>query len=929
MCCRFASTTPLTGEVVKINIGQFLNLGTSAPNQNLYQSTYMTGLMTYIGSIPANQNHQAYLEVIDDYNFKVCIDFIAIDYNGWLTASNGSILGGISGSLFSISAQVNGMVAQCDFPVELNEFGACDFQTELAGYRQGEDLVVTINATGVISNNFYIGFFDESQIGGQQDIFSDYLQYAQIGNGVNDVITTNGDTLPNSCIISGTGFVSGSSTVTIDGSCLNGGCYRLYAVYFSNGQWHSCLSEPIKEAANQCPPIWGPTEFTLTDITGANFIGCCFTNVSPCGELKFRTEMEASAYNTMLADLGKSGDILSNLISGSITLNGNTIDSVLDLTGPNPAICGTINNPTLSGTQEIEYNFVFDLGDHKDYISGTCSVTFNTAVEETTFTINSENKLGVICAEDEEVLDIELPVDCKSYLTLDGNVISEIIDGQLDTSMLEIGVCYCIKSICEGVPTTEECECPPCEPITINATVVQSSPIGSVPIFGQIQANLIGGGGTIVLDIFHNNTNTQITGSQFIPATSFICSDVQTDICGASFQFSVIMDDGCVYGTNGFTTILSSNPENQVLVLQPLTTNQPECDCPEDPECEASNIALDYECVDGVLTINYIEDLNGTVLSNLKECSTDGGATWDACTGSYTNQNVSIRWVVEIEGCDTLVLNQEINCFEVTECLNTRILNSCSILSGNIELDFTDNFSSNTLSDKVKITIDGITQTFDVATYTPIPLTGQINSIETCTIFEDGCADLILSFPCEIDSTDCNFDACTFECEPNETDCTISWRIVCPNGVTGLVLVDNDYPLEGNVGILPYIGLAKFLIISSKPGCPDKTKSKFCLVKQNFCCDEEVECSEFGPIVCQSKVMSFPITSGTGEGYEYQWCAPDGSLLGTGLTQEVSVDGIYVLKITSPSGCPDVDDLEYPFNGGAAGIGGSGTVTKN
>lgn len=949
-CCLITSDNSMTGLPINVNPALFANSPNQIPltNSNQWIETYPSAPGTYplnfVGG-NTNKNHNISIEVIDDKNAKICIDFFFLsDLNGYISDtaySNFNIFNQSPSGYLNLFIEVGGENVVCSTEVDVNEFCAASdisFEIQNEGFCPGEDLNICFTSSYLsgISNNFYVGFLNVSGINNNSPFEEDFnLSYGLVGGGISSV-----SDLENSCLKSGSGFISDGASqtkanVVIEGSCISEGSkYQIYIVYQKNGQWQSCISEPICQKSDANLPVIDGSVISccVKDATGVTYNDCCLKNIAPCGSLEVCFKVNRAALEADFANAGLTGTIESYLSSCEIYESNTEFVSGLP-TSPTKEIndegvkfCSNIDVELNVGKKYyigcIEFNYsksTIEADNTIQRIYIPIEVEFSECVEsDPTFVLEQE---GVdpdlvedcFCCGLDGVLFSNIGDNCFGFISKNGGSYIAYGDtSEINVSDLECDQRYCVKSICSEDPVIEEpCPCPkPCLDISYNYQVgFYNSATDTV----LINFNLNSSGQTTITELVSGQT---ITGLSNNTTLEFPFSQPLYRI-----RIDYVAENGCEYDTIEIDLdqqqVLDTNGSGFMIG----SGNQDDCDCPD--ECPTNNAWVDWDCSGGVLGYNINTDFGQTPIQTIDNTEN----TLDS-DGNLIAASIYVRYI--FEGCPDVVIQQVLTCDEDDICINNRSLSLSINENCELVIDSVDNINSPIQDNTLYVNINGNTQIISNPTFPQsYPISnGQTYDVWSIVNFSDGCPQLQTPnnpqvAVCAV--SDCEFEPCTFICEADEENCLINWTLTCPEGVTGSVLFNEKYPLIGASGSIPYQGSGAFLITSSKTGCPDIIRSAFCLIKPKTCCDE-IECNEFGPIVCNSKVMSFEINGET-NGYSYQWCDPNNVELGTGLTQEVSIDGIYTLKVTAPEGCDDLE-LTYNFEGGEAGIGGSGTVVK-
>lgn len=779
-CCTFTSDVSLNGKLIRVNLGMFVDITSPPPTTSaLYQGIYGTNtLLTYVGVDPNAENVEVELEAIDDFNFKIYWrGFIGENYGTWLTdigVNNATLLSNPSSanSNIGIHVDVNGDTITCLVPLQSNE--TCSdpvlINTTL-GYCPGQDLVIAPKITGNnISNNFYFGWYREDSISNSTGLLPDTgLNYALIGTGVTQV-----GNIPFSCIKDGGGFTNNpggpgpsapaaTGQVTIDGSCLlPNACYRAYVVYKQNGEWKSCISDPIKQKGNVNNIIYGDLTYCLTDVTGLEHeSNGCFSGVSGCGEIKVCVKMDEASYNAALLAEGLPGSmqdnwVETNVLFGSIPV---TVDAAYNET------CATFNEALITGCRQIVFMHVFQMDGYRDYVYVPVEICFNEGFDDINLTILDENNNVVesdYCAEDDAILTAAIPSGATANLMVNDAIVQSnalSVSGTvltIDTSLLEIDVCYCVKIVEQGEDNEEPCVCPPCERKTMS--FILTGPPDPV-----IEVGLMWNGceGTVT-ETISNQTVTHDTGTITLPLNQSTMNLVVNAVDPVT---------GCIH-TGSYS---GDTDTNASFFLQRVTLTQPDCDCDEEPtDCDNTasigNINCDNETQ--TITFSFDSNFNSPVANDIRLVSTDG-INYSPASTSYTGEDVIfIDWLIDFDDdCPPIRIIESIECLPSAQCVNQRQI-TCICVNSTLVLGYTDNINSPIVTDILYISIDGgvsYTEYNPLSSYTPITLNqGEEAIIYSITTFDDGCADLqTLPITCNCDQTpnpNCDYSAFALTC---------------------------------------------------------------------------------------------------------------------------------------------------------------------
>ena len=956
-CHQFKSDFDLTNEIIRVKVGLFTN---GVPNNQVFtwQSQYVSGGMTYISSNVSFQNYDVTLEVLDNFNYRVCVEFIASeDWQGFsddngVSAVNSNFIQGsgpayTSGSSIAIHSQIgtdSNEAATCYTPIELTDFCNLNYTLEdlngntVTGYTSGQDLKIRFGITGDASATFYAGFYDETGIGNNQGLPVDLgLSYAQMaGTIVNPVGNLPTTCLKTSIPINSNG-VDSQGCLTIDGSCLNSGCYRAYIIYKQDGEWLSCVTDQICLQGATAPKI--DTEFAClaTQGTQSTDKGCIF-GLSSCLPIELCVDLDVAAYDAALLAAGLTGTATDYLQSVLADIEG--VNYAIDPNGTNTGGCvqyTPVNGFT--GIIEASFTFTFDFGSHKDILTKVFELNYeNQEIPNAgTFDQNGDDVSDVICAEDEGTLNVNTGItgDCKHFLVLGNKVVEEITGSTIPVSSLSAGAEYCIKSICQDSVVDGDCECPDCGPINVTIEAVKTG--------AGVQVQVIPSSG------FAGSIDSIINGTDPYGATfGFNCPGL---VCGFGIDVILTGDNGCVYTTSRTITLGElNNPANvpssfsEVINIQG-TGKEVNCDCPDEIECGDQFISILAECDEetGVITVqDDITSITDTIKSDSGlEQSTDN-ITWSPAAAMVSGEvRMYYRRVIVTENCGTIQAFEQITCSVQIDCLNNRQITHEINTNCELILTITDTIGSAILQDRLCVTINGVKTVYDPASsYTPITLNDGDEWSYESSVIVDGCVDVIVPLVNgKVDKSvtgagDCDFSGYGLTCAKNDELGTFTIEF------TGdPALVGNIYPqyniggTQGTVLVSPTTFEAQGLLqaswileragcpikILSPPPCYIKEKVEVCnldeldvgigdiIVVNNNCCD----CPCSFTALCDDCILEITVNSGCDGMF---LVTGPGGYSATGTTHDLTnyPEGEYTITFTFANG--DCDPITQTYN---------------
>ena len=315
----FVSDTMLTGKVLKFNPGIYT--GTLPVNLNDAFKILYPAVAGNYDFVKVNcKNHKAFITVTDAFNFTIEYRFfVSKNYNGYfpdIAYNNASVFEGTSftGKLgFAINVDNNYFVASRD--IEINQFCSDEMDFDDDGFIPGQDLEVLIETNSTVSNNFYVGLMKLDSISNSADIIPGIVQnYVKIDSLVNQVAD-----LPFSCFKSGYGFIQtgqkSRASVTIDGACLHeGSTYQLFAVFYQNGQWKSCISGEINQTSEK-PGIEPLVTVAFTDEFDNVSTKACNKGLAKGTKSSLCVTIDVSDYDAKLIIAGYTGTFTDYLES--------------------------------------------------------------------------------------------------------------------------------------------------------------------------------------------------------------------------------------------------------------------------------------------------------------------------------------------------------------------------------------------------------------------------------------------------------------------------------------------------------------------------------------------------------------------------------------------------------------------------------------
>lgn len=778
----FVSDTMLTGKVLKFNPGIYTG---AIPLQlnDAFKILYPAVAGPY-DFIKVNcKNHNAYITVIDAFNFTIEYRFfVSKNYNGYFpvipynnaTAFQGSSFSGKLG--FCIGVDSNYFVVTKD--IEINAFCSGDIDFDDDGFIPGQDLDVSIETNGTVSNNFYIGLMKLDSISNSVDIVPGLVQnYAKIDGYVNQV-----HDLPYSCFKSGNGFIQtgqkSRASVVIDGSCLQeGSTYQLYAVYYQNGQWKSCTSAEINQTSEK-PGIEPIVTVTFTDEFGNVSDKACNRGLAKSVKVSMCVTIDVADYDAKLIMAGYTGTFTDYLetvkaykASGSSSLTG----TPLAVVSAHPEYC--VNDFISDESGFVVIQFTMNFPGYKDIINVPFEIVYDAVENDVDIVVSdAEGVVNEMCeggtynlSENYSTCLIKQSINGGSYVN------SNILSGtNIDVSLIPEDSTICMKAICDNTTFVGDCVCPECTDEIITATIIQNTcSFGLLNGSITIDSDNVEGLTVYIWDQNHIynlfaayvNSNTVNFNVELPPIYEY-----EKDILYETII--VQLTNGCIYQLSN-AIIVHTEGENpsECEVMQEVTLDhdgisEADCDCPEEA-LECNNYAsMSYVCDPETQTVDII--LNSNIESAIESeaflCSFDGGITFIECPATVTGEaNIFVTYDASFsDGCESIHVEQVISCGIAVECANSRTI-ELEYSSGQLIITLTDSFTSVILSDKLFVSLDGgvnYTEYDPSSSYSAVDLEGDEKIVVYSDIvFEDECNDLhiiaTLDLTSETENEDC------------------------------------------------------------------------------------------------------------------------------------------------------------------------------
>jgi len=908
------------------------------------------------------KNYEVKINAIDAKTFEIEVKYLnTADSNGYIGIVNQPNLSNVfeksygsgtsvydTGKNIGIYVDIENITAEAKIQSSNNYWCETAFSFNTLGFQAMQDMVVNFSSTDPISQSYYVGFYREDTINNYENVVDSLgLNYAFVNSGVMLV-----DMLPNTCITAATNIVSiggvSQGSVTIDKACLEpNGTYRMYIVYKHLGEWHSCLSEPLKLQGAAIPVIEPTIGYLTTDAFGNVYTDGCIKGLPAQGFITMCTIIDRAALDAAITANGYSGDAEDYLQSVGVTIGGQSVPYVIDKSLIQ--ICANVNTDNFIGSNTVRFEVVMNYGDHTDVykIEMPLEVISNEIELDGEF-LQDGNEITEICEEDGDITLNFTPLGgvVDALLGQDGyygnnGIISET-DGSvvIDNGFLTNDSEYCVRIIKTDIePGGGNCECPPCPLITQCSmsiltimgqnTSIQMSPpsLNSVPAPGTWTFVA-----TSDLGTFSTSTFTV-----FVP----------NPIIYEYLTFNVTWtnsDNGCIY--HGIATILNQTSITSQYFPTPSTTYQ-DCECPPDPDPNQclNSPSITYSCDEETQTITASSSgtATGSATDELKYSLT--GTNYQTWGGSITGQSVVYlkRSITFSNGCPPIEVNETVFC-SMTENCDNELEVEYTLTPTLLTITETQTINSPIHNDSgLMVSIDGGV-TFNEYT-SPITLVGGEEIVITHTIeFSDSCP------PINIIKTDVNDGAGTCDYEQFELFCeynmaTTLFSADFNGDEAGLTTNNKKYSIDGGNTYSPYTGSVAganmFLIVweIAYPGCEKQTLIKACCKPSMLPTDEDgclkvcidgpiqvelpqqpievclVECCDgFDPILeCIDKILS---VTNAPAGATFAWSGPSGfSATGNPIDLTGQAEGTYYVSVTDTSTSPPcVSNGQYQFD---------------
>ncbi len=769
----FVSTEMLTKTILRFNPGFYTDIG--EPVGVAFQKRYEPAPGRYKMDKINCKNYEAYLKIIDAYNFEIEYSFFATrNLGGWIpdvahVNSTSLDVAPLTGAIgFYISAGQE--TASVSIPIQLSAFTESDVvfnyyrpnTTQASGYTPGENLYVHIKTFGTVGNNYYAGIIKEDAISNTTDIVPGLIHnYGKVSAGVQQV-----SDLPKNCYHDSAGFVqfdeNSVSEIILDGACLkSGSAYRVYIVYYQDGIWKSSISDPIFQQALKAPVVPNVT-YSFTDAFGNATAKSCVKGLSRHISSDLCVTVDTGDYNTKLTAAGLTGSWSSRLKSVRV-YNGFSSSSQsggsIAFTENGDTVCVADYLPQKNKISFVVFQFILQMDGYKDIIQAAFELHYDAPEVPAAVAVYDADGLVEELCDGEEYMISEDFSECTTYMSVDGSdyVQTDVFSGlDLDVSILPKDSKVCIQAVCDqGFDEDDEPECDDCPPCGASKTLTIYTDINGAPQ-GYISV-AVSGGDPGTFELF-GETGT-IGGSPI---------SVPLNAAAYVFRFVVESEKGCKYIGNAlFYQIDNFSIAGEQVTIQAISANE-DCECEEVTICD-NKASFNFECDEEnhVITVDVVKIFHSPVESEDFLCSMDGGLTLIPCPSSFTGEKaVYVTYKASFsDGCHPIHIEQVIECSKYEEYGNSRDID-LSIEENTLVIEIDSEFNSTPIYDRLFVSKDGgktfqeydILDTGGVGSLAlneskvidgmpdPIPVNdGDAVVVYTLTQFEDGFSDLVIS----------------------------------------------------------------------------------------------------------------------------------------------------------------------------------------
>lgn len=759
----FVSDVSLTGKVIKFNPGFYTADG--EPSGTAFQKIYPASATSVNMDNINCKNGHAVIIATNEYRFTIEFRFfVTKDLGDWLpdapysnaTALNAQYFKGYLG--FYISAHKDYVKEQ--IPIEVMPFCEYPITFKYDEFVPGKDLPVNLEFTGSVGNKIYVGIIQANLINQNAPIVPGLIQsYSEVSFASGDVFG-----FPNNLTAFSHGFNSYGSVslakAIISGDSLKAGMrYKMYVVYYHDGAWRSCISDVIKQKSSRQPiePVISPTIEELDTEQSIN--AQCAKGLTNLFSYSLRATIDTTDYNTKLSDAGYLGNFASYYVTARafIAKSANANNGILIPLTVSGSTFAVNNFSTDKNKEFVIIQVEMNIDGIKDFINIVFDLTFDAV--QVDYNLNVYNSAGIvteICDGDEDLM-IDRYFDYL-FQSIDNSVFveNEIITGvDIDVAALPLGKQVCFKGVESNDPAdASDCDCPPCgqtsigltESVNIDGakTLTLSIPSGATDYEANFISYQVGGGSTAT----SGSSTTTFTTDQIVT------DPANTDIYRYDIDIRYTLN-GCRYLVNGLSVeSLTYEPDSafstESLVVALTLSATEDCECPEELVCN-NYAAYEITCdsIDNEVTISLFQSFDSTIETEEDLCSLDGGITYIPRPDTITGEtNIFLKYSATFDdGCDPVYIEQVVECKKIVPLPDDRRFTLSINSSGQLEIDFEDDFGSDPLEDILYISTDnGLTfRTFDIlnGSYTPISV-GPDDEIYvfTNTVFDDANEDL-------------------------------------------------------------------------------------------------------------------------------------------------------------------------------------------
>lgn len=788
---KFTSDISLASSLIRFNPALFIDQASKVlPTGHMFERAYTTGAMSIKDK--DNNNYEATLTVIDNFNFKIKFGFLMVqDIGGYAsleTYFNETVFDpdGNQNSVYrsvkkNIGFRVIAGVSEINhkIPISANLFfenyDNWSFKTggkPIEGFKSGSDLEITYTGRTDIGNNYYFGLIRTDQIGGTGHFRDDYsLKYAFIDSSINQIAD-----LSVTGISSAESFNSGVARITIAGSQLKTDAkYRAFIAFQLKGIWVSQLSEELTDTDPQNPITSGTEVVRIIDQFGNIETNSCASGLAPHGDVQVQWEIDKATFNADLTNNGISGTIndyfegiegfITNVLPANIDQDSRLGDPILvNVQHSNTKITAVVDvspEDNYSGSKFVLLKATFNYGDYKDYQVQVFQLSYDAQLEALTATIKDPDgaTVDLICQDSVFASSGDFKAEFsgvspyKAFASVNGgdSVESDIITDEqatylnFDKDKIAVGSQVCLFLVKDGSTANKTCE--DCDDLAV--FIQQSMGDNSSQMIVDIIASK-----DVNMDILVvNQVTSKINHSYTVSSQSSFQQTISvTPGVNKWGYFVKIMDGDCTYSIRGI--VLSINTEDGPYASQyqkSITANENPCGLNDAATTCNNTTSLDVTCnpTTHAITIAWNDSFFDTSASDESSAIVDGATPVSPAPLSYSGAtNVIIKRKVTFSNGCVLEINQPIKCIldSSLTCNNSRDIEATTA-NDELSITVTDSFTSTTAEDKTEYTLDGGT-TWKAWTGTPVPLDKtELIRARTFASFTDGCPDIYKEIP--------------------------------------------------------------------------------------------------------------------------------------------------------------------------------------